>query len=58
MTTKTPVLSDASGNTVAGAVVFTGANGSSAEATLVPGKVMQATMTVNGTSVTGLPACK
>lgn len=58
VSTTTPMVSDSHGNTVSGAFAFTGANGSTAVATFVPGKVSQATMTVNGTSVTGLPACK
>ncbi len=58
VSTTVPMISDSSGNTVSGAFAFTGANGSSAVATMVPGKVTQATIAVNGTAVTGLPACK
>lgn len=58
VTTQVPMVSDSSGNTVSGAFAFTGGNGSTAVATFVPGKVSQATMTVNGAPVTGVPACK
>jgi hypothetical protein len=39
-------------------VTFTGANGSTAVATLLPGDLFQATMTVNGTPLAGMPACR
>lgn len=58
ISTTVPMVSDSSGNTVSGAFAITGADGSIAVATLLPGKVTQATMTVNGAPVTGLPACK
>lgn len=58
VSTQTPMLTDASGNTVSGTLAFTGGNGSTAIATFVPGAVNQATMTVNGAPVTGMPACK
>lgn len=58
VTTSAPLVLDASGNPTAGAITFTGANGSSAVATLMPGAVLQATMMVNGTPLAGMPACK
>lgn len=56
--TQVPLVSDSSGNTVSGTLAFTGSGGSVAVATFVPGKVNQATVSVNGVAVTGLPACK
>jgi hypothetical protein len=56
--TTVPQTTDADGNTLAGTVSFTGANGSVAVATFVPGATSQATVTVNGTAVTDAPACK
>ncbi len=58
VSTSVPQTTDASGNTLAGTVTFTGANGSVAVATFVPGATSQATVTVNGTAVTDAPACK
>jgi len=55
--TSVPLVLDATGTPTAGAVTFTGANGSTAVATLVPGSVLQATLTVNGTPLAGMPAC-
>lgn len=52
-----PVVLDADGDTVSGVFTFTGANGSTAVATLVPGSTMQATLTVNGAPVTSVPVC-
>jgi hypothetical protein len=57
VSTSTPVVFDSAGNTVSGALTFTGDGGSSAVATLVPGATLQATMTVNGTPLPSLPAC-
>ncbi len=56
--TTSPVISDAYGSTLSGAIAFTGANNTVAVATFVPGEVSQATMTVNGVAVSGLPACQ
>jgi len=56
--TDSPLTTDFEGNTISGAFRFTGANGTNAVMTLVPGSILQATMTVNGTVVTGLPACR
>lgn len=58
VTTSTPIVTDSTGNYTAGALTFTGSGGSTAVATLVPGKTLQATLTVNGTVDAGLPACK
>lgn len=55
--TPTPLAMDADGNALGGAMSFTGANGSEAVMTLVPGPVLQATMTVNGEPIASLPAC-
>jgi len=55
--TSVPLVLDATGTPTAGAVTFTGGNGSTAIATLMPGSVLQATMTVNGTPLAGMPAC-
>ena len=52
-----PVVMDADGDVVSGVFTFTGANGSNAVATLVPGSTMQATLTVNGAPVTAVPVC-
>ena len=42
---------------LSGVITFTGANGTTAVATLVPGPTPQATLTVNGVPVTAVPAC-
>lgn len=55
--TTTPVVTDANSSYVSGAVTFSGANGATAVAAVVPGKTPQFTLTVNGTPVGGLPAC-
>jgi len=52
------ITMDASGNFTGGALTFNGANGTNAIVTLVPGSTFQATMTVNGTPVTNVPACQ
>lgn len=56
--TTVPFVFDAAGNTVSGTLSFSGANGNSAVVTLVPGATLQASVTVNGTPLAGLPACK
>ena len=58
VSTTTPVTSDASGRTTAGEIRIAGANNSTAVMKMVPGTRMQATMTVNGTPVTAVPACQ
>lgn len=58
VTTSTPIVTDSTGRYTAGALTFTGSGGSTAVATLVPGDTLQATLTINGTADTGLPACK
>jgi hypothetical protein len=57
ITTSTPLAMDAAGNVLGGTMSFTGAGGSTAVMTFVPGPVLQATMTVNGQSIASLPAC-
>lgn len=58
VTTASPLVSDADGNTVSGALRIAGANGSNAVMTFVPGPELQATMTVNGALVTSVPPCR
>ena len=55
--TTQPMVEDADGDLVSGVITFTGANGTTAVATLVPGPTPQATLTVNGVPVTAVPAC-
>ena len=55
--TTQPMVQNSDGDYVSGVIAFTGANGSTAVATVVPGSTMQATLTVNGTPVTSVPAC-
>lgn len=55
--TSTPMVMDANGAYLSGAMTFTGGNGNTAVVTLVPGATLQATVTVNGSPVSGLPAC-
>lgn len=57
ISTPTPLLFDASGNTLGGSLSFAGANGTQAVATLVPGATLQASLTVNGVPMPALPAC-
>jgi hypothetical protein len=57
ISTTTPVVFDGAGNTVSGTLAFSGDAGSNAVVTLVPGAILQATMTVNGEPVPSLPAC-
>lgn len=57
LSTTTPVTTDAEGDYTGGAFTFTGSAGSSAVLTLVPGATLQATLTVNGTLDSTLPAC-
>lgn len=56
--TTQPVAQNGNGDTLSGVITFTGANGSNAVATLVPGPEMQATLSVNGVPVTSVPVCK
>lgn len=55
--TATPITTASSGAIVGGQLTFTGAGGSQAVMTFVPGGTLQATMTVNGQPVTNVPAC-
>lgn len=58
VSTTSPIVIDSAAKPVSGAVTFTGANGSTAVATLLPGNLFQATMTVNGTPLADRPACQ
>jgi hypothetical protein len=58
MSTSSPLLSNSSGDFLGGQITFSGAAGSQAVMTLVPGPTLQATLTVNGTPVTNVPACQ
>lgn len=53
-----PIVVDSASKPVSGTVTFSGANGSKAVATLLPGNLFQATMTVNGTPLADRPACQ
>lgn len=55
VSTSMPVVIDALGDPTAGEITFSGASGSTAVATLVPGTVMQARMTVNGVPLAAAP---
>jgi hypothetical protein len=57
LTTSAPVTTDADGDYTGGALTFTGSGGSNAVLTLVPGATLQATLAVNGTVDSTLPAC-
>lgn len=57
MSSTTPMTTNKSGDFTAGVFTFTGAGGSTAVATLVPGSTLQATMTVGGAPLTNVPAC-
>lgn len=56
--TTAPLVSNTDGDVLGGALAFSGAANSTATLTLVPGAILQATMTVNGTPVTSVPACQ
>jgi hypothetical protein len=55
--TPKPVVQNSNGDTASGEMSFTGANGSTAVATVVPGSTLQVKLTVNGTPFTSVPAC-
>ncbi len=57
MSSTTAMTTDKSGNVTGGVFTFSGAGGATAVATLVPGESLQATMTVGGVPLTGVPAC-
>lgn len=57
MVSTRPMVMDADGDVVSGVMTFTGANNTSAVATMVPGSTLQATLTVNGSPVTSVPVC-
>lgn len=56
--TTTPVTADADGDYTGGQVTFTGAGGTKAVLTVVPGSELQGTMSVNGQPVTNVPVCR
>jgi len=56
--TTTPIVTDSTSRYTGGAITFTGSGGSTAVVTLVPGATLQATLTVNGTLDSSLPACQ
>lgn len=56
--TTAPMVMNPDGDFTGGAMRFSGAEGSNVVVTLVPGPVMQATITVNGKPMPSLPACK
>ena len=59
LTTLTVILTmSATASATGGELTMSGANGAKAVMTMVPGSTLQATMTVNGTAVTSVPACK
>jgi hypothetical protein len=55
--TTQPMVENPSGDVVGGKITFTGANGSNAVATVVPGSTLQMKLAVNGTPVSSVPAC-
>lgn len=57
MMTTSPVLTNSDGDYVSGVFTFVGAGNSKTTATIVPGSVLQTTLAVDGSAVTGLPAC-
>ena len=58
ISTTSPLVSDSGGRTLGGEITVNGATGSTVVMTLVPGGVLQATMKVNGTTVTSVPTCR
>jgi hypothetical protein len=58
VTTAQPVISNADGDFVAGQLAFGGKDNSRAVLTVVPGPVLQGTVTVNGQPVTNAPPCR
>ncbi len=56
--TTSPITNDANGNVVGGVMTFTGASGTQAVMTFLPGTTFRATMTVNGQPLTNVPACQ
>jgi hypothetical protein len=57
ITTTQPMVENPNGGFLSGELTFTGANNSTAVATVVPGSTPQMKMTVNGAPVTSVPAC-
>lgn len=58
ISTTTPLTMTSSGSYSGGALTFTGADNTKAVLIVVPGPTLQGTMTVNGTPVTNVPACR
>lgn len=58
ITTTQPMVDNPNGGFQSGKLTFTGANNSTAVATVVPGSTPQMKMTVNGAPLTSVPACK
>lgn len=57
LSTTSPIVTNDEGDYVSGVFTFTGAGGSTTVANIVPGSTLQATVSVGGETVTGLPAC-
>jgi hypothetical protein len=55
--TTQPMVEGPNGGFLSGRIAFTGANNSTAVATVVPGTTPQMKMTVNGVPLTSVPAC-
>jgi hypothetical protein len=55
--TDEPLVQNDSGDLLGGKLRFAGSNGSNAVATVVPGPILQVTMTINGTPLTSVPVC-
>jgi hypothetical protein len=56
--TTSPITNNANGDVVGGVLTFSGASGSQAVMTFLPGTSFRATMTVNGQPLTNVPACQ
>ena len=56
--TTSPITSNSNGDVVSGVLTFSGASGTQAVMTFLPGSSFRATMTVNGQPLTGVPACQ
>lgn len=56
--TPSPISTDSDGIFTGGVIAFSGADNSSAVVTVVPGSVLQGTLTVNGEPVTDVPVCR
>lgn len=56
--TTSPVTSDSYGDYTGGAISFSGGEGTGSVLTIMPGSVLQGTLTVNGVAVTDVPICR